>query len=88
MAKPASYAGQMGTYRFDQEALTKHLGINRSQLKLQEFKGRLFLDDELMAREDDYLRLTYTNEMQIRFEADQMIIQINGNTVIGERVRK
>jgi hypothetical protein len=41
-----------------------------------------------MAREDDYLRLTYTNEMQIRFEADQMIIQINGNTVIGERVRK
>jgi CubicO group peptidase (beta-lactamase class C family) len=86
LAKPASVSDQIGTYRFDKEALTKHLGIDRSQLKLQAFEGRLFLDDELMAREDDFLRLTYTNEMQIRFEADQMIIRINGNTIIGERV--
>jgi len=86
LAKPASFKEQIGAYQFNREDLTKHLGIDQSFLTLQEFEGRLFLDDELLAQEEEHLRLTYTNELQIRFDGGQMIIQINGNTVIGERV--
>ena len=85
LAQPSSFRGHIGTYIFNKEELTKHLGINRSKIKLQKFEGRLFLDDELLAVENDVLKLTYTNELKIHFKNDQMIIEINGNKIKGEK---
>jgi hypothetical protein len=39
----------LGGYQFDQEQLTKHLGIDRSAIRLHVFEGKLFLNDELLA---------------------------------------
>lgn len=86
LADPNAFTDDIGTYIFDKEALTKHLGINQSILKLQEFEGRLFLDDELLAADNDFLKLTYTDELKIHFKNQQMIIEINGNTIIGRKL--
>lgn len=85
LARPAAYTAQLGTYRFAREELSKHLGMDRSTVTLQAFEGRLFLNDELLAQGDDYLRLTYTDELQIRIAGEQMVININGNTLRGEK---
>ena len=83
LANPASYKSQVGTYIFNKEELTRHLGVKRNKIVLQEVDGRLFLDDELLAEKDDFLRLTYTNELKISFNGDKMIINMNDNIIEG-----
>lgn len=83
LANPNSYKRQIGTYIFDKKELTKHLGIKRAKIVLHEVDGRLFLDDELLAEEANFLMLTYTNELKIKFNGDKMIINMNDNTIEG-----
>ena len=83
LANPAAFKSQIGTYIFNKEELTKHLGIKRSKITLQEVNGRLFLDDELLAQEGKVLKLTYTNELKIMFNGDKMIINMNDNIIEG-----
>ncbi|WP_439483420.1 hypothetical protein [Cyclobacterium plantarum] len=85
LADPGAYPDQMGQYTFVRGELKKHLGMDLEQLRLHAFEGRLFLDDELLAAGEGYLRLTYTDELKIFFKNQQMIIEINGNTLIGNR---
>lgn len=85
LARPAAYAAQLGTYHFARKELSRHLGMDRSTVTLQAFEGRLFLNDELLAQGDDYLRLTYTDELQIRIAGAQMVININGNILTGKK---
>ncbi|SHM45004.1 CubicO group peptidase, beta-lactamase class C family [Cyclobacterium lianum] len=85
LADPGAYSDRMGQYTFVRGELKKHLGMDREEIRLHEFEGRLFLDDELLAAGEGYLRLTYTDELKIFFKNQQMIIEINGNTLIGNR---
>ncbi|WP_157893321.1 serine hydrolase domain-containing protein [Salegentibacter sediminis] len=87
LANPELFAEHFGTYFFDKEELTKHLGINKTNIKLHEVEGRLFMDDELLASENKSLKLTYTDELKISFEKGVMIIEINGNRITGKRSR-
>ncbi|TPE45325.1 serine hydrolase domain-containing protein [Pontibacter mangrovi] len=86
LANPDSYKSQIGTYIFDKEELAKHLGIKRDKILLQEVNGHLFLDDELLAEEGNFLKLTYTNELKIEFNGDKMIINMNGNIIKGSKL--
>ncbi len=86
LANPASYKGQIGTYFFNEEELTRHLGIKRTRLVLQEVDGRLFLDDELLTERDASLRLTYTNELKIEFTGNKMVINLNENIIEGTKL--
>lgn len=88
LANPGDYTTRLGEYQFDQEQLTKHLGMYRSVIRLQAFEGKLFLNDELLAQKEGALMLTYTNELRIHFEGSKMIIDINGNIMEGQRVQK
>ncbi|MBD0823020.1 serine hydrolase domain-containing protein [Aestuariibaculum marinum] len=83
LATPAFYKSQIGTYIFNKEELTKHLGIKRAKIILQEVNGRLFLDDELLRDNGKYLTLTYTDELKIEFKGDKMIINMNDNIIEG-----
>lgn len=86
LANPDSYSSQIGAYVFNKEELTKHLGIKRDKIHLQEVDGRLFLGEELLAEADGFLKLTYTNELKIQVEDDQMVIDINGNVIKGKKL--
>ncbi|MDN3689355.1 hypothetical protein [Cyclobacterium jeungdonense] len=86
LADPATYKADLGRYAFAREELLKHLGMDREQLRLHAFEGRLFLDDELLAAGEGYLRLTYTDELKLFFKDRQLILEINGNRLIGNRV--
>jgi len=86
LANPDLYKNQIGAYIFHKEELAKHLGINRDKILLQEVNGRLFLDDELLAEGGDFLKLTYTNELKVEFSGDEMIININGNIIKGNKL--
>ncbi|WP_459073491.1 serine hydrolase [Halocola ammonii] len=85
LAKPNDYRARLGVYHFDPEVLKKHLMIDKSQIKLHSFEGKLFLDDELLVQQPSgKLTLTYTNELTIDFEDDKMVIEINGNRIVSE----
>ena len=86
LADPKDYTKHLGTYIFDQQALTDNLGMDVPTMKLQVFEGRLFLDDELLTDRQGVLRLSYTNELSILFEKEQMVVEINGNTMIGTKI--
>jgi CubicO group peptidase (beta-lactamase class C family) len=86
LANPANYEKEIGTYSFNQEDLTTHLGAEGSILNLQEVEGRLFMNDELLAKKEGYLKLTYTDEVKIRFVGDKMIIEINDNILEGAKL--
>lgn len=87
LAQPADFKAQLGWYAFDQELLKSQLGMDKSRIRLQVFEGRLFLEEELLARKDaGKLGLTYTNELTISFENNLMVIEINGNRLVGEKV--
>lgn len=88
LADPVDYATRLGEYQFDQEQLTKHLGMDRSVIRLHAFEGKLFLNDELLAEKEGILMLTYTSELRIHFEGSKMIIDINGNIMEGQRLQK
>lgn len=88
LADPVDYATRLGEYQFDQEQLTKHLGMDRSVIRLHAFEGKLFLNDELLAEKEGILMLTYTTELRIHFEGSKMIIDINGNIMEGQRLQK
>ncbi|MGJ5641303.1 serine hydrolase domain-containing protein [Formosa sp. S-31] len=83
LANPTAFKRQIGTYIFNKEELTKHLGIKRTKITLQEVNGRLFLDDELLAADGNILKLTYTNELKIEFNGDKMVINMNDNIIEG-----
>lgn len=87
LANPASYKSQIGTYIFNKDELTSHLGIERAKIIFQEVEGHLFLDDELLTEKDDFLQLTYTNELKIEFKDDKMIINMNGNIIEGIKLQ-
>jgi hypothetical protein len=58
-----------------------------SVLRLHSVDGKLFLDGELLARgAEGSLRLTYTDELEIRFEDDALLLAIAGQTLRGDRV--
>jgi CubicO group peptidase (beta-lactamase class C family) len=88
LANPRDYATRMGEYKFDQEQLTRHLGMDRAVIRLHAFEGKLFLNDELLAEKEGTLMLTYTNELRIQFEGSKMIININGNIMEGQKLQK
>lgn len=88
LAKPARYLHALGEYRFPKGELQRHLGTDTDSLTLQAFEGKLFLNEELLAQKaDGLLGLTYTEELLIRATEGQIILQINGFTITGERVR-
>lgn len=88
LAKPADYATRLGKYQFDPRQLTRHLGMDRTIIRLHAFEGKLFLNDELLAEKEGILMLTYTSELRIQFEDSKMIIDINGNIMEGQRLQK
>ena len=84
LARPNNYTAQLGLYEFNRDDLKKHLGMDKSTIKLQPFAGKLFLNDELLAqKESGLLGLTYTDELTIAFKGNRMIITINGNRIVG-----
>lgn len=83
LAKPENYVQQLGTYEFDQATLMQNLGLDKSTIQLQEFEGKVFLDDELLTDHNGMLRLTYTDELTIRFEKSLMILEMNGQVMKG-----
>ena len=85
LASPDKFKEKLGQYKFKQEELTKHLGINNSYLRLHEFEGRLFLEDELLNEKEGFLLLSYTEELKIYFENDKMIINMNENILKGRK---
>ncbi|TRZ42453.1 serine hydrolase domain-containing protein [Robertkochia solimangrovi] len=86
LANPGSFKSQIGTYIFNKEELTKHLGIKRTKITLQEINGHLFLDDELLAADGNVLKLTYTDELKIEFNGNKMIINMNDNIIEGNKL--
>ena len=87
LAKPSSFAEQLGTYRFDAEQTQIHLGMDTATIKLHAHENKLFMNDELMANKGEgVIGLTYTDELTIHFDGAKMVIRINGNELVGERV--
>lgn len=88
LAKPADYQQQLGSYRFDPEQTKMHLGMATETIKLHAHENKLFMNDELMANKGEgVIDLTYTDELTIRFDGERMVIRINGNELVGERLR-
>ncbi|GAB4198579.1 MAG: hypothetical protein Tsb002_33610 [Wenzhouxiangellaceae bacterium] len=86
LARPADYQTYMGRYAFDPDELRQSLQIEDSVIRVHEFDGKLFMNEELLAQgENGELKLTYTDELLIRFEQKRMIITINGRQLIGQR---
>jgi len=57
--------------------------MDKHQLKLHSFDGKVFLDDELMAKKPDgKLGLTYTDELVLWVDKGKMTFTINGNTIV------
>ncbi|MDC8831993.1 serine hydrolase domain-containing protein [Alteromonas gilva] len=80
------YQPFLGRYVFKADELQRHLMMDSNIVTLQSVDGKLFLNDELLAKKpDDKLGLTYTNELTIAFKDQQIIIEINGNTLVGTR---
>ncbi|RUO55541.1 serine hydrolase domain-containing protein [Pseudidiomarina homiensis] len=87
LAKPQDFAKQLGSYKFDPEQLKMHIGMDGDTVTLQAFENKLFLNDELMAAKGaDVIGLTYTDEFRVQFQGKQMLIQINGNELRGQKV--
>ena len=63
--------------------------MDNSILRLHVSDNKLFLDDELMAagEQSGTLRLTYTEELVIGFDNETMVLRINGQKLLGERIR-
>jgi len=86
LAKPSDYSAALGTYIFNRDELRRHLMTDSNTMTLQDIDGRLFLNDELLAKkEGDTLGLTYTNEIIIELKPRRMIISVNGNQIIGQQ---
>ncbi len=87
LASPADFRTRLGRYRFDEERLRIHLQMENPVVSLLAVDDRLFLNDELMKNQGDgMLGLTYTNELEISFEENSMVLVINGNRLEGERI--
>lgn len=87
LAKPANYQQQLGSYRFNPEQTKMHLGMATETIKLHAHENKLFMNDELMANKGEgVIGLTYTDELTIRFDRERMVIRINGNELVGERL--
>lgn len=87
LADPEDYRTRLGAYRFDEEALRHALQTDDGIVRLHAHEGRLFLDDELLARgPDGTLRLTYTGELSISFDDASMTLEIGGRRLVGERI--
>ena len=86
LADPNEFIDHIGVYLFEKEALSMHLGLDRSTMTLQEFGGRLFLDDELLVSKGGLLKLSYTEELSISFDGEKMIVDINGNIIQGQKI--
>lgn len=87
LAKPTEFAEQLGSYRFNPNETQIHLGMDTATIKLHAYEKHLFMNDELMANKGEgVMGLTYTDELTVRFDNQKMIIRINGNELIGERV--
>jgi CubicO group peptidase (beta-lactamase class C family) len=88
LADAADYRGQLGRYRFDAQQLRTALQADDDVMRLHEHQGRVFLDDELMARgENGTLRLTYTDELVVRVGDDVLVIEIGGRRLQGRKLR-
>lgn len=89
LASPEAFSGYLGRYQFDESALRRALQIDNGILRLHVSDNKVFLDDELMAagEEAGTLRLTYTEELVIGFENETMVLRINGQVLLGERIR-
>jgi len=87
LAQPAQYSDALGHYVFEPGELKKHLMTDSHVMTLQDIDGRLFLNDELLAKKEGAtLGLTYTNEIVIELEPQRMVISINGNRLTGRLV--
>jgi CubicO group peptidase (beta-lactamase class C family) len=85
LAKADDFEDWLGTYTFDPAVLQQHLMMDKHQLKLHSFDGKVFLDDELMAKKPDgKLGLTYTDELLLWVDKGKMTITINGNTIVSQ----
>lgn len=89
LADPADFEAKHGRYQFDADLLRQTLQAEDSVLRLHAVEGKLFLDDELLAKGvNGTLRLTYTNELLIRFEGEDLVLDIAGQVLRGERLRR
>ncbi|SMO40604.1 serine hydrolase domain-containing protein [Gracilimonas mengyeensis] len=87
LANPAEYKEHLGLYQFDPEQMKTYLQMESSQVRLRNVDGKLFMNEEVLAKhEDGTLGLAYTRELGIHFEANKMILIINGNELVGEKV--
>ena len=89
LASPEAFSAYLGRYQFDESALRQALQMDNSILRLHVSDNKLFLDDELMAagEQSGTLRLTYTEELVIGFDNETMVLRINGQKLLGERIR-
>ena len=89
LASPDAFSANLGRYQFDESALRQALQMDNSILRLHVSDNKVFLNDELMAagEESGTLRLTYTEELVIGFDDETMVLRINGQKLLGERIR-
>lgn len=84
LASPEQYSLNIGTYRFDKEEIRKRLSVQSSEVTIQVFEGKLFMNDEVLFNKDEgKIGLSYTDEVIIHFEGSTMIININGHILKG-----
>jgi CubicO group peptidase (beta-lactamase class C family) len=87
LAKSVNFASNIGSYQFDPQQLQQQLMMAESVIKLHAFEGKLFLNDELLtSKGEGVLGLTYTDELRITFDGAQMVIEINGNRLVGDKL--
>lgn len=87
LADPADYREALGRYAFDEQALRTALQAEDGTIRLHAVDGRLFMDDELMARgPDGTLTLTYTDELVIGVADGTMTLELGGQRLEGRRI--
>jgi CubicO group peptidase (beta-lactamase class C family) len=87
LADPDDYRPHFGRYAFDDQALRTALQADDDVIRLHESGGRLFMDDELMARgAEGALTLTYTDELVIRVGDGALTLEVGGKKLVGQRV--
>lgn len=91
LADPATFEDALGEYEFDASELRAALQTDDGRIRLHAVDGRLFMDEELLARgPDGTLSLTYTDELVVRPAGDgpdgrRLHLEIGGKTLIGVR---
>jgi CubicO group peptidase (beta-lactamase class C family) len=87
LPRPDALASVLGRYQFDADALRTALQAEDDELVVQVFEGRVFLDDELLAvKSEGVYGLTYTDELTLRFENQQLILTIDDRELRGRRM--